>query len=285
MDDRQRQIREQAGLTESRLNQDFIDFLRKYSTPVLVVVMVAAGGFWLLRTYQQRQAAAREAAFAELSAATTGEPSPDALAAIADAHAGVPGVAIQALLSAGDSYFTSAVRGVKPGAQVGADGTLVSAEDAMTPEDRAAALDKAKGLYERAVAKAGAPEMAVPRLNGLWGLAAVAETKGDFDGAKRLYERIVTESKAAGYDAQGVLATQRLATLDELRTMAPLVSRDALPQVPGSEAAVPAAMPVPAPVEVPTPEAPAGVPDAPATTPEAPGTGAPGSDAPATGTP
>lgn len=285
MDDRQRQIREQAGLTESRLNQDFIDFLRKYSTPVLVVVMVAAGGFWLLRTYQQRQASAREAAFAELSAATTGEPSPDALAAIADAHSGVPGVAIQALLSAGDSYFTSAVRGVKPGAQVGADGTLVSAEDAMTPEDRAAALDKAKGLYERAVAKAGSPEMAVPRLNGLWGLAAVAETKGDFDGAKRLYERIVTESKAAGYDAQGVLATQRLATLDELRTMAPLVSRDALPQSPASEGGVttpvPMPLPAPAPVEVPTPEAPP-------TTPAAPGAdapAAPGADAPATGTP
>jgi hypothetical protein len=43
MDERQTQIRERAGLEEARYNQDFIEFLRRFGTPILMVAAVIAG--------------------------------------------------------------------------------------------------------------------------------------------------------------------------------------------------------------------------------------------------
>ena len=47
MEERQTQIREGAGLEESKLNVEFIDWLQRWSTPILLLVAGAALGMGL----------------------------------------------------------------------------------------------------------------------------------------------------------------------------------------------------------------------------------------------
>lgn len=293
MDDRQSQIREQAGLTESRLNEDFIEFLRKYSTPMLLIVAVAAAGFFAFKKYEQRRDTKRDLAFADYSSAIKGgEPSPDALVAIADSYQGVGAVSSQALIDAANAHFRAAIRGVKPGVELAEDGTLATAEDALTQEERDAEFAAAKTLFDRVIAANPDRDHAVFRLNAMWGLVAIAESKADFTLARQLYEQIETQENAAGREDQARLAKSRRESLSVLEKMPPLVSRKDLPPAPMSTFPPFELPPIPtvpsitdAPQPQPAPEtAPTTAPEtAPATAPQPetqPGT--PPADAPAT---
>lgn len=289
MDDRQSQIREQAGLTESRLNEDFIEFLRKYSTPMLLIVAVAAAGFFAFKKYEERRDTKRDLAFADYSSAIKGgEPSPDALVAIADSYQGVGAISSQALIDAANAHFRAAIRGVKPGVELAEDGTLATAEDALTQEERDAEFAAAKTIFDRVIAANPDRDHAVFRLNAMWGLVAIAESKGDFTLARQLYEQIETQETAAGREDQARLAKSRRESLAVLEKMPPLVSRKDLPPAPMSTfppfelppiPTVPSTTDAPQPQPEPAPEtAPADAPAAPAATPPA---DAP-ADAPAT---
>lgn len=233
MDDRQRQIREQAGLTESRLNEDFIEFLRKFSTPMLLIVAVAAGGFFAFKKYEERRDKNRDAAFSELASATQGtDLSPDALVAVADKYSDVASVSRYSIIQAANAHLRSATRGLKPGVDVTADGSLASPEDALTPEERDAELASAKSLFDRVIAASPDRDHAVFRLNAMFGLACIAECKSDFAQARQLYEQAESQSRAAGFDDQANLAKARLESLAALEKMPPLISRSELPPAP-----------------------------------------------------
>src|SRR5688572_7664235 len=129
------QIREGAGLEESRLNQDLVDWLKKWSSPILFIicgVVVAYAGINWVRT---KRAEALDRAFAHLSEAEqTG--SPDSLLAVAQEHSGQRAVPLLARLAAADIHLRSARTGVAIGAQLNADGTPTAPEDVLTPEQR-----------------------------------------------------------------------------------------------------------------------------------------------------
>ena len=55
MDDRQTEIRAGAGLEDSRINKEFIDFLNKWSSPVIMVFAVAALVWAGLRWMEQKK--------------------------------------------------------------------------------------------------------------------------------------------------------------------------------------------------------------------------------------
>ena len=63
------QIRERAGLEEARLNQDFIDFVTKWSTPLLVVIALVVGGNYLYQQYTKRENEKLTRGFEQLAAA------------------------------------------------------------------------------------------------------------------------------------------------------------------------------------------------------------------------
>src|SRR5262245_7049428 len=87
MDERQAQIREGAGLDEARLNVEFIEFLKKWSTPLLVIIALVALGYFGLQKLREARHAALTTAFTQLDAArTSGNPS--GLLAVADEHNG-----------------------------------------------------------------------------------------------------------------------------------------------------------------------------------------------------
>lgn len=249
MDNRTTQIREGAGLDESRLNQDFIDMLRKWSSPVLMViaaiVLLVAGKNYLDHHSNKRV----NRAFEEVAGAvdyTVASPSPVTLRAIREQYGDVAGIAPMSALREADVYLNAAVRGVAPGAEpeLGADNQPTggfAAGDLLDEAGRAEMLDKAGALYREVagMTKQG-DAWAIHRLAAQFGLAAVAESKGDAAGAKAAYTEAKKVAEAARYPLWARVADERLATADAMAVQVSLISREALPKAPEAALELPA---------------------------------------------
>lgn len=249
MDERQSQIKEGAGLEESRINEELIEFLNKWSFPVLLVIAIISGGYFVKNKYEQRKIARRDAAFAQLGAVeATQSPSIVSLTAIADEFQGVGSVAELARLKAADMHMRAVRSGVDP-----ADDTTVLSDD-----DRKFHLEKAEGLY-RSVLDAVKDDAAKALLaaNAAFGLASVAESRGDADTARSEYEQAKAYASQSGYTPLASVADEMIASLSDAPP-APLPSKADLPTMPYEQ----------------TPEA------APATTPAEPGADVPATEAP-----
>lgn len=262
MDERQQQIRERAGLEESRLNQDFVDFLQKYGTPLLLAVALLAVGYSLWNRYQKGEDTKVAAAFAALEAARAGDnPSPDTLISVAEEHAGRGAVPILARREAADIYLDCVARGIKPGSVVNADGTLATEDDAIkTPEEREELLKQAEASYQWIVDNTQADTgKAQHTMAGLYGLAAVAECRSEWDKAKGYYEGVVALAKQKGYGNHESTAQKRIDTLGALATMEPLPTKAQVPAPipppapPAPEVTMPEMTPVDAPPGLPVP--------------------------------
>jgi hypothetical protein len=285
MDERQQQIRERAGLEESRLNQDFIDFLQKWH-PCSARRLVARYALW--QRYQKAEDTKIATAFAAVEAARAGDnPSPDTLISVADEHAGRGAVALLARREAADIYLDCAARGVKPGSVVNPDGTLASEDDAVkTPEEREELLKQAAASYQWIVDQTrNDDDKAQHTMGGLYGLAAVAETRGEWDRAKEYYQQVTTIAKRKGYANHEATAQKRLDSLSELAKAEPLPLKIQVPpaleqpkpevtltpvdpsQVPPSSMPAPTIPPVRSPGEQPAPAPPTQAPEQPATPP------------------
>lgn len=269
-------IREGAGLEESRLNREFIDLLKKYLTPALMVVALAALGYAGWQRYKQYQAAALDRAWVELSDALETR-NPTTLTAVAEEHTGIRGVPELARLTAGDVLLESVYRGVVPGAELDADGRAKNPDDVLTPEKREAQLGRAAEQYQRVVdLAAGKTRLQLHAINARFGLAAVAESRGQKDEAKKQYEQIEAASELVGMPALRDVAKQRLGSLDtvkgevKLLTESQVATKSPLPWPPPQPGQVPAqAAPAAPPVVIPMlpPEAPSTPAPAPAPAP------------------
>jgi hypothetical protein len=292
MDERQQQIREGAGLEESRLNQEFIDFLQKWSMPLLVIAAIAAVGY---AGWGKVKAARQEkvnAAFREFEAASQGDsPSPETLRRIADDFDGIRGVGSLARLAAADAYLRTVRSGVRPGTQLNDDGTLKSPEDALSPQDAASALDQAKALYQRTYDETASDSTRVlVTIHALYGLASVAESKKDFGAARSSYETLARLAEGTPYAAHGLIAKKRSANVDRLAADVPIYGSydlTALPPKKQNEIGPPwppppaLATPPSNPGEIPGPVAPPEAPKADEKKPDAPVEGEKKPDGPA----
>lgn len=258
MDERQQKIREGAGLEESRLNQEFIELLQKWSMPVLVVIAATAVGYAAWGKYQQARTAKINTAFRELeSASDTPNPSPESLKRVADEYEGVRSVSLLARLEAADQYMRTLRAGVKPGAEVKPDGTLAKPEDALSEQDIAFNLAQAKLLYQRIFDEASAASgKELLTVSALYGLAAVAESKKDTDQAQAHYLKLSDIAEKVGYGTHATLARKRITQLDQIVKDIPLYDRADLPDMPWDLVGPP----------MPPPEAPPVVPPAPPAT-------------------
>lgn len=237
MDERiQGSIKEGAGLDESRLNQDFIDWLRKWSTPILVVVAVLAGGYFLYGKFQVSRDAAMARAFAEYDAAMISR-NPASLLRVADEQSGKAAVPLLARLGAADLYLEAARTGIPAGMSLDPSGKLPEGVEFLTDAQKAEQLDKAAEQYGIVAQKAaGDRRLALHAIGALYGLASVAESRGEFDKAREHYNRLAEVASAAGYPIQAEAAKKRIETLDELRAMPRLYAQSEIwaPSIGGS---------------------------------------------------
>lgn len=294
------EIRVGAGLEESRLNQDFLDFLRKWSTPILLIAAVGALGFVGWQKYHQSKKDKLDAAFGELEGVSVSlTPSPDSLAAVATQYSGVGAVSALAHNQAGDSLMFSLQTGLKAGAQINPDGTPKETSDVLSDADRTSILSQAASHYQQALDASEKNKSQRPITFGaLFGLAAVAESRSEMDQARKLYERIISLADAdpaitledgkrgeKPFAMHATVAKHRIETLGNLSAPVLIVSESQLPKLPEKPGAalppivdLPAgATPAPAPTVTPAaPDAPAApATDKPAETPATPPAAAP----------
>ena len=234
MDERQAQIKEGEGLTESRVNQDFLEFLQKWGMHALLVValifLAYRGWQWL----EQRRVSHIGEAFRQLEAAgAASEASPSSLLQIAEDFKGVRGVPYLARLKAADAWMVAIRRGVHPGAVVLTDGSLENPDDLLDDDARALYLDNASREY-RAVRTqaAGDAKLSIYEINALYGLAAVEESRGDYDAAKGYYEELRQVAQAAGLTPHPTIAQERIDSIDEIQNAPELYAKADLPILP-----------------------------------------------------
>jgi hypothetical protein len=182
-DDRLKQVR-QTDLTESRVNEDFVVWLRRSGPQYLLIVMIAVCG-WLgyLRWKEYRAKHVAEAWSAYLECKL-----PGSFEDVADQYSDVPGLQQQAWREAADTLLEA----VQSGRRLGADASkpaTAGADVELSDAERAEYLDRAERLYRQVV---DSDDHTLARTlytaSALQGLAAVAESRGNADEARNLYE-------------------------------------------------------------------------------------------------
>jgi len=241
MDERQQQIKAGAGLEEGRINQDLVDFLQKWGSWILMALAVAALAYAGLQWLERQRVAKVNEAFAAFEGAAAGaNPSPDALRRVADEYDGVESVAELARLTSADIFMDAVRMGVRTGAQVNADGSVgqvgpdgsVNAEgELLTEEERGRYLEQARALYGAVLeATRGKPGRELLAINASFGLAAVAETRGEIDAARAQLESVAALAEELKLPAMVRLARSRIEALDP--SAPALLARAQLPELP-----------------------------------------------------
>jgi len=236
MDDRQSGIKEGAGLEDSRVNQEFIDFLQKWSSPVIMVLAVAAL-VWAGLQYLERQRVAEiDQAFSELDAAMQGgNPSPSSLKTIAAEYEGIKSVSQLALLQTSDLYLAAFVSGIEPGAQRDPQtGEPTDESDVLDDAKKQTYLEQAGQIAQQVLDQTtGVEGKELLAMQAMSRLASVAEGKRDFDGAVSMYKQLEALANQAQYPSIAVFAASRIENVDSLKAIEPLPSKDALAPLPG----------------------------------------------------
>ena len=164
MDDRLNQV-QTTDLTDSRVNHDFVNWLKTKGMNWLLAILLIACAFLGWDYLQKQKSNARDQAWEELSSAT----SPAAFRGVADAHATQDAIAELAMLQAGDTLLRSVLSGLKPGLTA-LFGRAAIAEASGRLEDATAHLKAAAALatpeYAALTEQAEARMESMEALNG-----------------------------------------------------------------------------------------------------------------------
>ena len=209
MDDRLKDV-QTSDLTDSRVNHEFVDWMKTKGINWLLAILLVICGFLAWDLWKQRQTDSRNQAWADLDAATM--PSTLEFSVAVD-HAGVDAIAELALLQAADVYLGSVQSGIRPGM------VATDADSALPESERDEMLNSADALYVQVFELSNA----APGFTGkplamasLFGRAAVAESRGDLEAAKSSLKNI-TRVAMPEYP---VIAEQAEARIENLASMA-----------------------------------------------------------------
>ncbi len=183
----------QTDLKEDRINEDFVESLKRYGPWVLIAVLgVISVRLWMPRS-ANAEIATRDQAWVDLL--TTTEPA--SLNDIAISWDGIDAVSPLARLKAGQTLLNR-----------------ISSTPDMPADERATALDDASGQFETVMTMDdGSRASTVIAVTALNGLAAIAESRGDAESARDLYTR--SAKRAQGWlEPLAAQANARAATAD-----------------------------------------------------------------------
>jgi hypothetical protein len=244
MDERQQQIKAGAGLEDSRINEDFKEFLEKWGTWLLVVVALAFGAMWGYQKLEERRVNKVNAAFAAYEgAAGSTNPNPQALLQVAEEYDGVRAVPDLARLRSADIFLHAARTGLRPGAEFTPEGELMSEDDLLSDEEIGRYIDQAQGLYGQVYESASASG-SILAIDAAFGMGAAGESKGDAEIARRGYEAAKQAAEKHGRPILARVAEKRLEAIsDGVPARPTLYASTDLPELPRYEP------PAPTPVE------------------------------------
>lgn len=245
MDRRLGEIKEGAGLEESRLNLELIEFLKRHSDKFFLVII--AGALLILgqRYWHQVVIDAEDSAWtsyneAQLVGAERLEElamtKPGLLDGFAYSYDDRFGLRMSALLDAGDEYLEAVTLGVKPHVLMPLRQNPfgfgdIADEDRLDDESRAATIGKAESAYNDVLEVAGEDEARLLyRIQAWYGLAASAEARKDLDTARNYYQLVI--DNAGPFEGQISLAENRIETLESVLTAPRIVEAPAEPELP-----------------------------------------------------
>jgi len=225
-------LTEGAGREESRINQDFIDFISKWSTPFLVVLAVLAVGYWGWNQYKAMQVAKVNEATAAYVQAIGGETVlPVRLEEIGKKYAGIRSIGLMANLDAADLHLQAVQRGLEPGVQFQGVESL-GVGDTLDEDRRTTHLNEAERLYKSVLAETRSVRAkAQIALEAAFGLAAVAESRGNIDAAKGYLTDAEQIATKGGFNRLAEAARAKAAGMSDA-SAPPLADASALPALP-----------------------------------------------------
>ncbi|MHC4811038.1 MAG: hypothetical protein ACYTEV_11840 [Planctomycetota bacterium] len=181
----------QSDLSESRVNEDFLEWLKTKGMNYLLVALAALVGFlWWVR-FQEGRDEKRDTAWVQYANAANATAGPELLEQVAatPAVAEVDGIASLARINAAERYLQAVLAGRQLRSEMVTD--AADAEPAPLDEaTRATYLDRADTLYAAVVtADDGSDGMMIHAWTALNGRASVAEARADGEAAATLYEQ------------------------------------------------------------------------------------------------
>ena len=222
MDNRLKDI-QHGTLTESRLNSDFLFWLKTKGPNYLLLAMLVLCGFMGFNWWENRATQARDGAWTEFLTAQT----PLELIEVSNKNVGTDSISQLATLNAADAYMNSLQTNKRFDREAGA------ADSALTPEMRVEYLAEADRLYAK-VASDGAQATGPASLltvASLFGRAAVSETKNDATQAAA-YLTQAQELAAKTYPQLASIAQKRKESLPDLSKVRDMPSRPVDPNAP-----------------------------------------------------
>lgn len=223
--DRKRQSQVQTkDLTESRINDDFVYWLKNSGRNYLTVLLLAAAATMLYLRWQRGNIEKSETAWKELASATL----PEAFEQLAKDHAEVPRAAMVALIRAGDLRLQQLQSNTVTPAQGETPAVLLDDQSRKITQD--AADENYAKAGEIAVKLAGGDRSraSLVLIPTIFGRAAIAESRGDFDGSRKYLEEAASLA-GERWPRFGEIAKNRIDGMMALAAPVPLPKQADLP--------------------------------------------------------
>lgn len=203
MDRERLQQVQQSDLSESRVNEDFVNWIKTSGPWYLLAVLIGIAVYMYIVNIQRAELRAREQAWFDFSEAVM----PASLEDVATIHGDIDGIANLARLRAANTYLQAMQSNLAIGSTM-EDGTPLS------EEDRSKGMEHATMLYKQVIeSDDGSFGDTIVTVNALNGLAALSESVGDIDMARTYYEQSAARS-GEWYPFLADQANQRAATVD-----------------------------------------------------------------------
>lgn len=171
----------QTDLTESKINEDFVEWLKTKGPTYLLVVLIGLAAWLMIDRFRQRKQDHVTAGWSAFLSAQL----PGSLEDVAADYADIHGLSLLANLRAADVCLQAVIAQ----APLGADLRAATVEP-LSDEDRDTYLTRAERLYQVVIdADANSLETALHTIAAMNGQAAVAESRGDAEQARQWYEQ------------------------------------------------------------------------------------------------
>jgi hypothetical protein len=228
--DRLKQIH-QTDLMESRINEEFVEWLKTQGPTYLLIVMVFVAAVLGWNRWKQHKVTQYSQAWTEFADCRL----PGAFEDVAQRYPKVPGLAPRAWLHAADAL----VAAVQTGTPLGTDPSAQEKPPPLTEMQRTDYLTRARGLYQKVIETDNdSLSMALHVVSALQGLGVVAESLGEAGDARTWYDA-AADRAAPYYPWLAAEARQRAATVDESIAAVTLPTQAELPKRPPREAMTP----------------------------------------------
>ncbi|MFG0331026.1 MAG: hypothetical protein ACF8PN_14140 [Phycisphaerales bacterium] len=223
-----------SDMTESSVNLELVEWLKKSGVNWLLAFLLIIIAFMGFDRFKKYQAAQEDEAWATLAGVDTAA----SLEGVAEDYAKYGAIRELALLQAADIHMSTLRRDesqLEPQATVDdpetADPETVEPAAPLTDDERSDLLGQLERLYGEIVATTQEDDGKVVLFaRARFGQAAVAEMRGDLDAASSIYDAIESEMEGV-YPAFAEIARDRRSTLERAAIATPLPPQDAVTEM------------------------------------------------------